>query len=31
VVGAVAGGKGGTMLMVGGGAIGLLGLWNALQ
>ena len=31
IVGAVVGGKGGTAVMIGGGILGLVGLWNYLQ
>ena len=31
LVGAVVGGKGGTAIMVGGGVLGLVGLWNYLK
>lgn len=31
IVGAIVGGRTGTIIMVGGGVIGLLGLWNYLQ
>jgi hypothetical protein len=31
LVGAVVGGKGGTVIMIGGGLVGLLGLWNYLK
>jgi hypothetical protein len=31
IVGAVVGGKSGTVVMVGGGILGLVGLWNYLQ
>jgi hypothetical protein len=31
IVGAVVGGKSGTIIMVGGGVLGLVGLWNYLQ
>ena len=31
IVGAVVGGKAGTIVMIGGGILGLVGLWNYLQ
>jgi hypothetical protein len=31
IVGAVVGGKSGTAVMIGGGILGLVGLWNYLQ
>jgi hypothetical protein len=31
IVGAVVGGKAGTVVMIGGGILGLVGLWNYLQ
>jgi methionine-rich copper-binding protein CopC len=31
IVGAVVGGKAGTIVMIGGGVLGLVGLWNYLQ
>jgi len=31
LVGAIVGGKAGTTVMIGGGVLGLVGLWNYLQ
>jgi hypothetical protein len=31
LVGSIVGGKAGTVIMVGGGAVGLFGLWNYLK